>query len=246
LHYSSNMFLSALSRAIAEFVAMDENLEGKARGIFERARSIILTPKDEWPKIEAETKPQGAILAGYVVPLVAIGPVATLVGGQLFGYGAVGFSYRPPLIGSAATAVVSIALAVAMVYLLAFIVDWLAPKFGGQSNRANAFKLVAYGGTAAWLAGIFSLVPMLGVFVLLGFYSLYLYYTAAAPLMKVPPDKSAGYVAVVIVCAILAMLLVTPITSALTGAIGFGSLNGAGALGDAGYSGPTALSAALP
>ncbi len=191
---------------------MDENLEAAAKGIFDRAKSIIMSPKDEWPKIEAETKPQGAILTGYVLPLVAIGPIASLIGSQLFGYGAFGITYRPPLVGSIVTAIVSFAIGVAMVYLLSFIVDWLAPKFGGQSNKANAFKLVAYGGTAAWVVGIFSLIPMLGLFGILGLYSLYLYYTGAAPLMKVPEDKSVGYVAVVIVCAILASFLIAPIT----------------------------------
>jgi hypothetical protein len=207
---------------------MDENLEAAAKGIFDRAKSIIMSPKDEWPKIEAETKPQGAILTGYVLPLVAIGPIATMIGSQLFGYGAFGVTYRPPLVGSIVTAIVSFAIGVAMVYLLSFIVDWLAPKFGGQSNKANAFKLVAYGGTAAWVVGIFSLIPMLGLFGILGLYSLYLYYTGAAPLMKVPEDKSVGYIAVVIVCAILASVLIAPITMAITGAVGFGAMSGAG------------------
>lgn len=207
---------------------MDENLEAAAKGIFDRAKSIIMAPKDEWPKIEAEAKPQSSILTGYVIPLVAIGPIASLIGGQLFGYGAFGVTYRPPLVGSIVTAIVTFAIGIAMVYLLAWIVDWLAPKFGGQSNKANAFKLVAYGGTAAWAVGIFSLIPMLGLFGILGLYSLYLYYTGAAPLMKVPEDKSVGYIAVVIVCAILASLLIAPITMAITGAAGFGAMSGAG------------------
>ena len=207
---------------------MDENLEAAAKGIFDRAKSLIMSPKDEWPKIGAETKPQSSILTGYVIPLVAIGPIASLIGSQLFGYGAFGVTYRPPLVGSIVTAIVTFAIGIAMVYLLAWIVDWLAPKFGGQSNKANAFKLVAYGGTAAWVVGIFSLVPMLGLFGILGLYSLYLYYTGAAPLMNVPEDKSVGYIAVVIVCAILASLLIAPITMAITGAAGFGAMSGAG------------------
>ncbi|MGE3693316.1 MAG: Yip1 family protein [Novosphingobium sp.] len=210
---------------------MDPNLENAAKGIFERAKSIILTPKDEWPKIEAETKTQGEILMGYVLPLVALGPIASLIGSQVFGYGAFGYSYRPPLVASLVTAVVSFGVGVAMVFILAFIADWLAPKFDGQANKANAFKLVAYGGTAAWAVGIFSLVPMLGVFGILGLYSLYLYYTGAAPMMKVPQEKSVGYVAVIIVCAFFAAILVTPITAAITGAVGYGAMSGMGRIG---------------
>lgn len=205
---------------------MDPNLETAARGIFDRAKAIILTPNDEWPKIEAESRTQQEILMGYVLPLAAIGPVASLIGSQVFGYGALGFTYRPPLVGSLVTAIVTFAISIAMVYLVAFIADWLAPKFGGQSNKLNAFKLIAYGGTASWAAGVFSLIPMLSLFGILGLYSLYLYYTGAAPLMKVPQEKSVGYVAVVIVCAFLASILVAPITAAITGAVGYGAMSG--------------------
>ncbi len=205
---------------------MDPNLENAAKGIFDRAKSIILTPNDEWPKIEAETKGQNEILMGYVLPLIAIGPIASLIGSQVFGYGAFGYTYRPPLVTSVITSIISFIVSVAMVFVLTFIVDFLAPKFDGQSNKANAFKLVAYGGTAAWAVGIFSIIPMLGLFGILGLYSLYLYYTGAGPLMKVPQEKSVGYIAVVIVCAIVASILVAPITAAISGAVGYGAMSG--------------------
>ena len=198
------------------------------KSIVERARAIILKPKDEWPRIEAEATPQADILRGYVLPLVVIGPVAAFIGGQLFGYGAFGFSYRPGIVTSLLAAVIRFALSVVMVFVLAWIADFLAPKFGGQSNRANAFKMVAYGSTAAWLSGIFGLIPSLGFFGLLGFYSIYLYYTGAGPMMKVPQDKAGSYTAVTIVCAVVLFLIVAPITAAITGAFGGGAMAIAG------------------
>jgi len=201
---------------------MDQGLEGAAKGIFERAKAIILTPRDEWPKIEVEAASQTDILKGYVIPLVAIGPVATLIGGQLFGYGAFGFSYRPGIVSALGTAAFTFALGVLAVYILTFIADFLAPKFGGQSSRDNAFRMIAYGGTAAWLSGIFGLIPSLAVFGLLGLYSIYLYYTGATPLMKVPQDKAVGFTAVTILCAVVLMMITAPIAGILTGAL-FGS-----------------------
>ena len=192
--------------------------------IVERAKAIILTPKNEWLRIEAETTPQADILKGYVLPLVAIGPLAGFIGGQLFGYGAFGFSYRPGIVAALTGAVISFGLGIVMVFVLTLIADFLAPKFGGEANRANAFKLVAYGSTAAWLAGIFSLIPSLGFFGLLGIYSIYLYYTGAVPLMKVPPEKAASYTAVTIVCAIVLFLIIAPITAAISGAFGGGAM----------------------
>ena len=196
--------------------------------IGERAKAIILTPKDEWLRIEAETTPQADILKNYVLPLVAIGPLAGFIGGQLFGYGAFGFSYRPGIIAASTGALISFGLGLVMVFVLTLIADFLAPKFGGEANRANAFKLVAYGSTAAWLSGIFGLIPSLGFFGLLGIYSIYLYYTGAVPMMKVPPEKAGSYTAVTILCAIVLFLIVAPITAAITGAFGGGAVAIAG------------------
>lgn len=188
--------------------------------IVERAKAIILTPKEEWPKIALENQSQGDILKGYVLPLAAIGPVASLIGGQVFGYGAFGFSYKPGLVAALSTAVISYVLSIVGVFVLALIADFLAPKFNGESNRVAAFKLVAYSYTAAWLAGIFGLIPSLGFFGLLGLYSLYLLYTGATPLMKVPADKAGGYTAVTIIAAIALALIVAPITGLIAGAFG--------------------------
>lgn len=207
---------------------MDEGLETAARGIFERAKAIILAPKDEWQKIAGETTSQSDILMRYALPLAAIGPVASFIGGQLFGYGAFGFSYRPGIIAGLSTALISFVLSLVSLFVMSFIADFLAPKFAGEANRAQAFKLVAYSYTAGWAVGIFSLIPMLGFFGLLGLYSIYLLYTGATPLMKVPEDKSIGYTAVTILCAVVLAIVVTPITAAITGAIGFGAMSMAG------------------
>ena len=207
---------------------MDENLEAAARGIFARAKAIIMTPKDEWLKIAGETTSQSDILMKYVLPLAALGPIASFIGGQVFGYGAFGFSYRPGLIAGLTTAIISFVLSLVSLFVMTFIADFLAPKFAGESNRAQAFKLVAYSYTAGWAVGIFGIIPMLGFFGLLGLYSVYLLYTGATPLMKVPEDKSAGYTAVTILCAIVLSIIVTPITAAITGVFGMGAMSIAG------------------
>ncbi|MDR2856393.1 MAG: YIP1 family protein [Novosphingobium sp.] len=189
----------------------------RAPSLVDRARAIILTPREEWPKIALETTPQSDILRGYVLPLAAIGPVASFIGSQVFGYGLLGFAYRPGLVWSLSTAVLSVVMAIVSVFVLTFIADFLAPKFGGESNRASAFRLVAYGYTASWLAGIFGLIPALIIFSFLGLYSLYLLYAGATPLMKVPQEKAVGYTAVTILCAAVLAMIAAPITAAITG-----------------------------
>jgi len=190
---------------------------GGAQALIERAKAIILKPTEEWPNIEAKSASQGDILKSYVLPLAAIGPVAGFIGGQVFGYGVMGFSFRPSLALGISTALVGFVMAIVSVYVLTFIADFLAPKFGGTSDRDRAFRLVAYGSTAVWLVGIFGLIPQLGFFRLLSLYSLYLIYTGATPMMKVPEDQSVAYTAVTIVCAIILAIVVAPITALITG-----------------------------
>lgn len=202
---------------------MDHGLETAARGIVERAKAIILTPRDEWAKIAGETTPQREILVRYAVPLAAISPVAAFLAGQIFGYGAFGFTYRPGIIEGLSTALVSFALSLASLFVVTFIAEFLSPKFGGEANRLGAFRLVAYSYTASWLVGIFRLVPTLGFFALLGLYSIYLLYIGATPLLKVPKEKSAAFTAVTILSAAVLAIAVVPLAAAITGVLGFGA-----------------------
>ena len=213
---------------------MSEGLGPIPASLIDRAKAIVLKPNDEWPKIAGETQSQGDILRSYVLPLAAIGPIASLIGSQIFGYGALFVSIRPSLMSSLVTAVLSFVLTIVGVYVLAAIADWLAPKFEGQSNKLNAFKLVAYGGTAAWLAGIFSLIPMLAVFGLLGLYSLYLFYTGSGPMMAVPEAKRIAYTVVTFLAAavlywIVALIVGMIVATVGLGAAGIGAIAGAAA-----------------
>ena len=204
---------------------MDGGLGTSGRsGLLDRAKALMLSPRDEWPKIATETETAQEAFTHYVMPLAAIGPIAGLLGSQVFGYSVMGISYRPGLLNAITTAVVTYLLTLVGVLVLAVIADILAPKFGGAPSRTNAMKLIAYGSTAAWLVGIFALIPSLALFGLLGLYSLYLYYTGATPMMKVPLDKAPGYTAVTLVCAIVLMLVIAPVTAAVTGLFGAGSL----------------------
>lgn len=187
--------------------------------LVERAKAIIMKPAETWQIIATEPATPGDLIVRYAIPLIAIGPVAGFIGGQLFGIGAFGFSYKPSLMAGLTSAIMQFVLGVIGVIVLALIADWLAPKFEGQSNRTSAFKLAVYSGTAAWLAGIFGLIPMLGVLGLLGLYSIYLLYTGATPMMKVPQDKSVGYTAVTIIAAAVLYFVVGMIGTAVTGAV---------------------------
>jgi hypothetical protein len=69
-------------------------------------------------------------------------------------------------------------------------------------------KVSAYAPTAAWLAGVFNIIPALAILGILGLYSLYLLHTGIAALMKPPADKALIYTIAVIVCAIILWVII--------------------------------------
>jgi uncharacterized protein YqgC (DUF456 family) len=172
-----------------------------------RVKAIVLNPQSEWPRIEAERSSIADVYKSHVLPLAAIGPVALLIGSLVFGYSLLGITYRPGVGEAIATAITSYVMSLIGVYLLALVIDLLAPSFGAVPDRTRAFKLAAYGATASWVVGIFSIVPMLGILGILGLYSLYLLYLGLPVMMKSPADKAGGYLAVVIVSALVLFLL---------------------------------------
>ena len=187
-----------------------------------RAKALIMQPASEWPVIAAEPATPADLIRGWAVPLAAIGPVAAFIHGQLFGFGAFGISYRPGIVAGLSTLVVSYILGIVGVVVLALVAQNVAPRFGGVGDRTAAFKLVVYGSTAAWVCGIFQLIPGLGLLGVLGLYSLYLYYLGATPVMRVPQDKAAGFTAVTILAAVLLYIVVGAVSSAFLGMFGGG------------------------
>jgi hypothetical protein len=113
--------------------------------------------------------------------------------------------------------IVSYLLTLAMVFVLALIVNGLAPTFGGTKDQLRALKLVAYGTTASFLGGVFNLIPAMALLgVLASLYSIYLIYTGIAVMMRCPPDKAGVYTAVVIVCGIVASIVIIGVASLVT------------------------------
>lgn len=185
-----------------------------ASGIVGRAKAILVSPNTEWPVIAAESESVQVVFMRYVVPLAAIGPICGFIGGQVFGVGFLGFRYHPTLIGGLATAITQYVLGLVAIFVVAWVANFLADKFGGQQSYDRAFRLVAYSYTAGWVAGVFDLITGLALLVLLAsLYGIYLFYLGATPMMAVPKDKAAGYTAVTIVGVIVVAVIVSLITA---------------------------------
>ncbi len=188
----------------------------RASALVARVRAILLEPRPTWDLIAEEPAHVGALYRSYVIPLALIPAVCGLIGRVVFGIGFFGVTYRPPILGSVVQAVLHFGLGLASVYALARIIDALAPNFGGTPNPIQAFKVAAYSWTAGWVAGIFTLLPVLSPLALLGLYSFFLLYLGLPKLMKVTEDKAATYMAVVVGVAIVINLILFGVVSQVT------------------------------
>ncbi|MGY0618887.1 Yip1 family protein [Lysobacter sp. A378] len=202
--------------------------------IVERAKSILLSPKREWPVIADEPASVKSLYTGYIMILAAIPAVFGFIKGSLIGHSVFGVSVTTSIMAGLFGMVVSYILGLVMLYVIALIINALAPTFGGQKNQLQALKVVAYAWTAAWIAGIATIIPWLGWLIALagGIYSIYLLYLGLPHTMKCPPEKAAGYTAVSVVITVVLTLLLGVVVAGFTGMAGLtGAAVGGGAYG---------------
>ena len=197
--------------------------------LIDRAKNILLSPKTEWEKIDKEEATVGGLFTGYAVILALLPVIGTLLAVllSLGPYRYFGFNYF------LVTSLAGYAIGLGILYLMGIIANALAPSFDGQKSDIGAMKLVVYTGTATWVAGFFSFIPVLGALIgLVGFgYAAYLLYLGSQSVMKVPDSKAVGYTAVtIIIWIVLAIVISAVIVGALaTALIGGAALTGAAA-----------------
>src|SRR5215470_10237453 len=173
--------------------------------LVERVKGILLQPKSEWSAIEGEPGSAGYLIPNYVAIVAAIPAVCTFIGTSLIGMG----GYR---IGIG----LGLARAIA-VFVVAYIIDFLGGTFGARKSPDNAMRVSAYSPTAAWVAGVFNIIPALSFLGILGLYSLYLLHTGITGLMRPPGDKAVVYTIAVIVCAVIVWVLIFAVVALLFG-----------------------------
>ncbi|MGE0749108.1 MAG: Yip1 family protein [Variibacter sp.] len=186
--------------------------------LVERVKALLLTPRAEWPVIEREPGDIGHLFVNYVGYLAVIPAVAGFVGGSVVGVTVGGLgTVRTGFFSGLMFAIFSYLMTFVGVYVIAWVIDMLAPRFGGQNNFANALRVSSYFPTPFWLAGIFSILPGLSFLGILGLYGFYLLWLGLPALMKAPHDKALGYTAAVVICAVLVALVIAVVLGGLFG-----------------------------
>jgi len=194
--------------------------------IVERIKAILTTPRTEWPIAAAEPASVQGLYTGYIAIVAALPIVAGFIKGSLIGTSMFGITVRDSFGGGITRMVLGYLLSLVVVYLVALIINALAPSFGAQKDMTQALKTVAYSWTAYWIAGIAVIVPWLGMLILLagGIYSIYLLYLGLPHTMKCPPEKAGGYTAVSVIIAIVLGWIVSLVVA---GVVGTAAMTGA-------------------
>ena len=160
--------------------------------IVDRIKRIVIEPRVEWVKIAAEPASVQSLYTEWIMILAAIAPVALLLS-----------------VHSLQFAIAQYVRSLITTFVLALVVDALAPSFGGRKDFVASLKLTAYSPTVAWLAGIFYVLGPLGSIasLLAAIYALYTFYLGVPLLNKASPDKALPYTLVVVLCAIVLFFL---------------------------------------
>lgn len=181
--------------------------------MMDRIKGMLLAPRAEWPKVAAEPASVQSLYTGWIMLLGLIGPVIALV--LMASAPGVGIALA---VGEYVNTLVGVAIA-------ALIADVIAPSFGGTRDYVASLKLVAYAATAAWIASIALIIPILGALVMLAgaIYSVYLLYLGVPVLKKATADKAALYTIVLVISIIVIAYLIGRVLAAIGLGMGMGA-----------------------
>lgn len=177
--------------------------------IIKRVIAIITKPKDEWEVIKNEQMSVADMYTKYAIILAAIPAVFGFIGWVAVGKSVMGFTLRVPVGRALMWAIFTYVGSLVATYILAMIIDALAPSFGAQKDMNRSLKVTIFSYTAAWVAGVFYLIPSLGILAMIAaIYTWYLLFLGMKSLKEAPAEKMTGYFVVTIIAAIVIFFII--------------------------------------
>jgi uncharacterized membrane protein YqhA len=167
------------------------------------------------------------LIGGYAFILALIPAISAFIKYGIIGMSFMGYTSRS--IGTGIeTGLIQLLSAVIGVYLLAWVIDMLAPSFDSQKNFGRSLQLAVYASTPQWVAGILLLLSttLSMLIMLISLYAIYLLAVGMPVLKNTPKEKVVGYVALTIVAMIVIAIVLTLILGAILGLFFAGSMSG--------------------
>jgi hypothetical protein len=166
----------------------------------ERARAMVLKPKETWEIIKKENLDAKQILINYALPLALVPAVCNLIAFTLIGIRLPGGNLvRAPFLEALSGGIIGYVLHVGGLLAGSWVASLLAPTFASKSDFNASVEIVAYSMTPVWLAGIFSLLPGLGILSILGLYGVYLLALGLPVILETPENKVFWYTLAIVI-----------------------------------------------
>jgi len=171
-----------------------------------RAKEVLTQPQNIWQTIKNEGQSVKDTYQNYLFVMAAVPALCGFIGTILV-YGTV-FSN---LLGQA----IFYGFMLGVPYLIAIVIEQLAPHFEGKAERNEAFNLAVYSNTPGYAVGLLALIPNATIGLvgsLLALYGIYIF-LQGVPQMTTVPAKHAmkltlAVAAIMIVIQIILWLIV--------------------------------------
>ena len=172
--------------------------------LFLRIINLLLFPTKEWSEIAAKNDARKATFLRIVAPLLGLMAVATVFGTWLYTsreiYSLKYVMYRVVVLWTAT---------IVGLYVSAFVATEIMTQKAGVKDHAKGFALMANAAIAAYLAlMIVALFPFFKEFLVLSFYSIYLYWLGIPAMMQIDKEKQTAFAALALVITAVVHLFV--------------------------------------
>lgn len=186
-------------------------------------KGMLFAPSAEWAIIATEATPTARLYTTFIAPLALLDAIVAFI---YVTSGAV----HVPFSGGVITALLVFCFGLLGIFIVAVIIDAVAPFFGAVSNRRLASAIAAYASTPIWLATVFVPFPTLwaALQMLAVLYHTWLLYLGLRLLMKAARDRVLGYATTVVLCTILLEIVFAIASTALGGATHLNPYRGLG------------------
>lgn len=179
--------------------------------LIDRVKNILTRPNLEWDLINNEPPATNLIIGRYVIPLIGAAALAAFIG-----YAFIGIYHFHSITSGLVQALIVFLGNLLAVFIIAFVVDVLAPLFDSEKDYPRSLQLVAYSFTPAWIGGLLAIFPPIAILgSLFGLYSFYLMYLGMPKLKRTPPDKLIPYLVVTLIIAIVVIIIIRWLLSSL-------------------------------
>ncbi|HKL09724.1 MAG TPA: Yip1 family protein [Bacteroidales bacterium] len=178
--------------------------------ILNRIRFFIITPAQEWENTANEKETNKELVLTYIVPVVLFSSIIIFAGRIL--------NWEDHSVVNGTLAVLSFLLVTFLtIYLSAFIINELLPKFDTNKNLNRTFKLMIFSSLPVLVAyGISSFHPQMGFINFFSLYSIVLYWKGVQPLLGLSEDKITGFVLIsLLIIGALLMIISSVIMSVI-------------------------------